>query len=65
MSDFTYLDGHPVHFHRGREILKAHPEIKQLMGKNPWTALWVAGIVAAQWAVASQIGSVSWYWLIF
>ncbi|MDA0821117.1 MAG: fatty acid desaturase [Proteobacteria bacterium] len=65
MPDFTYLEGHPVHFYRGREILKAHPEIKQLMGKNPWTALWVTAIVATQWVVASQIGTVSWYWLIF
>ena len=64
MPDFTYIDGRPVHFERGREIVKAHPEIKSLMKKNPWTALWVAMLVGAQWFVATLSVDLAWYWLL-
>lgn len=64
MPDFTYSDGRPVHFERGRQIIKAYPEIKSLMKKNPWTALWVAMLVAAQWSVAVWAAEISWYWLL-
>lgn len=64
MADFTYLDGRPVHFYRGREIIKAHPEIKHLMGKNPWTAVWVLMLVGVQWAAAAYAVTLAWYWLI-
>jgi len=63
-SDFTYLEGRPVHFHRGREIIKAHPEVKALMGKNPWTALWTLMLVATQWTVAAFAVHLQWYWII-
>jgi sphingolipid delta-4 desaturase len=64
MADFTHLDGRPVHFYRGREIIKAHPEVKQLMGKNPWTALCVCGLVGTQWAIAAFASDLIWYWVI-
>jgi sphingolipid delta-4 desaturase len=63
-SDFTYLEGRPVHFYRGREIIKAHPEVKGLMGKNPWTALWTLMLVATQWTVAALAVHLHWYWII-
>jgi sphingolipid delta-4 desaturase len=63
-SDFTYLEGRPAHFYRGREIIKAHPEVKALMGKNPWTALWTLMLVATQWTVAAFAVQLPWYWII-
>jgi len=63
-DDFTYLDGRPVHYYRGREIVKAHPEVRELMRKNPWTAACVFLIVGVQWTLAANLGTIAWYWLI-
>ena len=63
-QDFTYLDGRPVHFYRGREILKAHPEIRELMVKNPWTAACAALVVSAQWIIAANVEMLAWYWIL-
>jgi sphingolipid delta-4 desaturase len=63
-ADFTHLAGRPIHFVRGREILKMHPEIKDLMGKNPWTALWTLMLVTVQWITASFANDLTWYWLV-
>lgn len=63
-QDFTYLEGRPVHYSRGRDIVKAHPEVKALMVKNPWTAACALGVVATQWVVAANIGALAWYWII-
>jgi sphingolipid delta-4 desaturase len=46
-SYFTSTKDHP-HPARSRAILKAHPEVRQLMGRNPWTALLLAALVALQ-----------------
>ena len=62
--DFTYLEGPSSHFLRRREILARHPEVKGLMGRNPWTALWVVGLVSLQLTVAAFIGELGWLWLI-
>ncbi len=63
-SDFTYLEGRPVHHYRGREILKAHPEVKDLIQKNPWTALCVLLLVVTQWAMAAFAQGLVWYWVV-
>jgi len=64
MADFTYLEGRPVHYYRGREILKAHPEIKELMGTNAWTALWTLTLVATQVIASGFAENLAWYWII-
>jgi sphingolipid delta-4 desaturase len=62
-SDFTYVEGRPSHFHRGRAILQAHPEVKDLMTKNAWTGAWVLLLVAVQWAMAAWASGIAWYWV--
>jgi sphingolipid delta-4 desaturase len=59
--DFTYTDAVNEHFQRRRDILAAHPEVRQLIAKNPWTAAWVVVLVAAQFAVAAAIGQAPWW----
>lgn len=39
------------HVRRHRRILEQHPELRQLFGTDPWTALWIAGLVATQYAL--------------
>jgi sphingolipid 4-desaturase/C4-monooxygenase len=54
--------------HRGRAIaiLRAHPEVRALFGRNPWTVLILLGIVAAQLAIAFMMGrtGLDRWWLL-
>lgn len=54
-----------THSERARAILKAHPEIRVLFGRNPWTAAVTALIVATQFLVAAGLGhaGTSYWWL--
>ena len=54
---------HP-HVGRARELLAAHPELRDLAGPLPASALWVLLLVAAQFALAVAAGQFPWYvWL--
>ena len=44
-QDFTRVEGSEPHRMRTREILKAHPEVKKLISKNPMTAVWILACV--------------------
>jgi len=53
---------HP-HVARARTIVKAHPEVRQLMVRNPWTALIAIAIVVVQTCLAWWFGKLGWgYW---
>src|SRR3954452_12437843 len=62
--DFTYTDAVNEHFQRRRDILARHPEVRQLIAKNPWTAVWVFVLVAAQFVIAAFIGQAPWWVLL-
>ena len=49
---------------RTRQIIKAHPEVKQLMTRNPATFLIGLGCVVAQVAIAYFLRQQAWYWTI-
>jgi sphingolipid 4-desaturase/C4-monooxygenase len=53
------------HPSRARAIIKAHPEVRQLMVRNPWTGLIALGIVVLQTALAWWFGRVGlrYWWL--
>src|ERR1700704_2321518 len=55
---------HP-HLGRARALLKAHPEIRQLMARNPWTALIALSIVVFQTGIAFAMGKlgIHYWWL--
>jgi len=52
---------------RARALLKAHPEIRQLMVRNPWTAAIALGIVVLQTSIAYLMGRLGfhYWWLSF
>jgi sphingolipid delta-4 desaturase len=51
---------HPA---RTQAILKAHPEIRELIGRNPWTALIMLAVVGLQIALAIVLGRLGLqYW---
>jgi sphingolipid 4-desaturase/C4-monooxygenase len=63
-DDFYQADFEQPHPERTRAILKAHPEVRSLMGRNPWTALIGLLVVAAQTGIAfgvSRLGPHGWW----
>src|SRR5919204_2317340 len=53
---------HP-HAGRARAIVKAHPEVRQLMVRNPWTAAIALSIVVLQTSFAWWFGTLGFgYW---
>ena len=55
-ADFIRMDGLDPHRERAVRIMAAHPQVRDLIGRNPWTAAIAAGIVAAQTLAALAIG---------
>src|SRR6266480_6405505 len=51
------------HPSRARAIIKAHPEVRRLMTRNPWTAHIAVSIVILQTAIAYGMGTLGFgYW---
>lgn len=62
-KDFNHSESPEPHINRTKEILKKHPEIKKLMGKNFNTIYYIVGIVALQIAISYFIKDLAWYWV--
>ncbi|QCI63899.1 fatty acid desaturase [Phreatobacter stygius] len=63
-SGFYHSISAEPHASRTKAILKAHPEIRALIGRNPWTAAVMVSHVAAQILVAIGFGhlGLDWWW---
>lgn len=50
---------------RARAIIKAHPEVRSLMVRNPWTAVIAISVVGLQTSIAAWMGHLGWsfWWL--
>src|SRR5205814_4083437 len=53
---FYQSESDQPHPGRARAIIKAHPEVRRLMVRNPWTALIAVSILAMQTAIAFEVG---------
>lgn len=62
-QDFTYVSGTEPHRLRTKAIITAHPEVRQLITKNPMTALITLVCVVFQVVLAYLLRDQSW-WLI-
>ncbi|MEL6866769.1 MAG: fatty acid desaturase [Bacteroidota bacterium] len=64
-TDFHLTEAPHPHMTRCKEIMKKHPEIAQLMGRNPYTAVILFGLVGLQFSIAYWMGSLgfSYWWL--
>ena len=62
---FYHSDDDQPHPERTRAILKAHPEVRQLMGRNPFTALIAVTTLVTQTSLAFAMGQLggSYWWL--
>jgi sphingolipid delta-4 desaturase len=63
-TDFVYSAECEPHRLRTKQILKQHPEIRQLIGKNPKTVIAVFGLVIFQVVMSWFVASHSW-WMVF
>ena len=63
-TDFSYSEFREPHRTRTKDILKKHPEIRQYIGKNPYTFFAVVGIVALQIGLAFWIRDRSWWMVV-
>jgi sphingolipid delta-4 desaturase len=51
------------HKARTQAILRAHPDLRRLVGRNPWTAALIVATVGAQIAMAAAVRGQPW-WLV-
>lgn len=63
-SDFVYSSQPEPHRGRTKQILKEHPQVRNLIGKNPISGIAIISIVAIQISLAILLQNQSW-WLIF
>jgi sphingolipid delta-4 desaturase len=59
-GDFLHSSGPPPHRKRTARILAAHPEIRSLIGINPFSLAIILGAVGLQLALAFVLRSQSW-----
>lgn len=55
-SDFYISAVDQPHPERSKAISRSHPEIRRLIGRNPWTSLIALGVVGAQVTLAAVMG---------
>ena len=62
-TDFYKSKTLEPHQSRTKAILEDHPEIRSLIGRNPYSFLLILGLVVLQFAVAIAVADSSW-WLV-
>jgi sphingolipid delta-4 desaturase len=58
---FTMTDSPEPHRERTKAILQSHPEVRALIGRNPWSFVLVVGVVVAQTAIAALLARQPWW----
>jgi sphingolipid delta-4 desaturase len=60
-EEFAFSTAPEPHRLRTKQLLKQHPEIREMIGSNPVTFWWTVGIVALQITVAALVARQSWW----
>ncbi len=63
-NDFIFSNSPEPHRNRTKQILKQHPQIRQLIGKNILTIYAILFLVGFQLAGAWLLADKSWWWII-
>lgn len=61
---YTLVDSPNPHIRRAREIISAHPEVRDYFGPYPLSGAYIAGCVALQLLIAYTLRDAAWYWVI-
>ena len=59
--DFRYSSEQEPHRGRTKAILKEHPDVRQLIGKNPYSIFIICGVLAVQFGTAYLLRSQPWW----
>lgn len=62
-DDFVFQDCCEPHRTRTKEILREHPEVRKLIGKNPATIYAIIGLVVFQICITWMVSAQSW-WIV-
>src|SRR3954452_8882222 len=62
--EFAFSNEPEPHRGRTKQLLTSHPELREQIGKNPYTFLMIAACIALQVGVGSLLRAASW-WIIF
>ncbi|CAM3891672.1 fatty acid desaturase [Mucilaginibacter galii] len=62
-KSFRWSDEVEPHKDRTKTIIKLHPEIRNLIGRNPYTFLVIALCVGVQLVTAYLLKDAAWYWV--
>ncbi len=63
-EQFRTSQGGEPHHDRTRDILTAHPEVRGLIGRNPWSGALIAFVLALQFGLAATMASAPWWALL-
>ena len=63
-NDFHYAKGPEPHRDRTKAILSDHPEVRHLIGKNPYTIFAILGMVGSMILLAYLLRESSWWWVL-
>lgn len=62
-KEFTFTESAEPHRERTKRLLKQHPEVRTLIGRNPFSFALILGIIAMQTVLAYLLGDQPW-WLV-
>src|SRR5512140_94623 len=60
-KEFRFSEQPEPHRERTRGILREHPEVRSLIGRNPWSFGLILGIVALQTSIAFLLRDQPWW----
>lgn len=63
-QDFLFSESREPHRERTKAILRRHPEVRTLIGNNPFTFLFIVGLVALQIGTAMWVRHYPWWLLL-
>src|SRR5258708_7888742 len=61
---FKVTDGDDIHGSRPKRILRDFPQVRQLIGRNPWTAIIAAAISSGQLGLAWWLSDRPWWQML-
>ena len=63
-SEFHRLDSPEVHKDRARAILRDHPQLRRLIGRNPYSVVVIAGVVVLQLGLSYSLRDQPWWAIV-
>lgn len=62
-TDFNWSEDSEPHRKRTKEIIRKHPQIRELIGRNPYTIFVIFFCVGLQFGLAWFLKDQSWWWV--